>query len=98
MRFRRAREATAFTERGISYYFEKFKIIYFSWLRPDVNPARLFKPQQAFDKIQVGLRNFALLGHDALTLLRFLSKNVTFERFLEGDFARAGNFEPLFGT
>jgi hypothetical protein len=38
------------------------------------------------------------VAHDALALLGFLSKNMTLERFLEGDLAGAGHFEPLLGT
>ena len=58
----------------------------------------LLEPQQTFDKVQVGLADFTFLVHQALALLGFLSKNVTFKRFLEGDFAGAGDLEPLFGT
>src|SRR5580704_16525651 len=48
---------------------------------------KLFKPQQPFDKIQIGRRYLAFLAHQALALLGFLGKNMTFERFLVGDLA-----------
>ena len=58
----------------------------------------LFKPQQAFDEVQVCRSDFALLGHYAFALLGFLCKDVTFEGFLEGDLTRAGYFKTLLGT
>jgi hypothetical protein len=40
----------------------------------------------------------ALLVHVTLALLGLLGENVTLERFLEGDFAGAGDLKPLFGA
>jgi len=44
------------------------------------------------------MRNFAFHAHHALALLGLFSKNVTLERFLMSDLARAGHFKPLLGT
>jgi hypothetical protein len=44
------------------------------------------------------MSNFSLFAEIAFALLRFLSKNVTFEGFLVGDLPRARYFKPLLGT
>ena len=60
--------------------------------------AGLFKPEEPFYKIQIGLTDFAFLGHETFAFFGFLGKNVAFERFLEGDLTCAGHFKPLFCT
>ncbi len=42
--------------------------------------------------------NFSFLSHDALALLGFLSQDVTFEGFLEGNFTSTSHFKSLLGT
>jgi len=61
-------------------------------------PGCLLKPQQAFYEIGIRPADHSLLIEGAFAFLRFLGKNVTFERLLVGNFARAGHFKPLFGT
>jgi len=85
MRFLRAREATAFTERGISYLLKKLIIC-------------LLQTEQTLYKIRVGTADHALLGHVPLAFLGFLGEDVTFERLLVSDLAGAGNLEALLGT
>jgi hypothetical protein len=58
----------------------------------------LFKPQQTFYEIRIRRADQSFLVHYAFALFRFLSKNVAFESFLEGDLPGAGDLESLFGT
>lgn len=58
----------------------------------------LLQSQQTFHKIHIGVLHLAFHPHGTLALLGLLSKDVTFERFLEGDLAGTGHFEPLLGT
>ena len=58
----------------------------------------LLETEKPLYKIQIGLADFALFGHNTFAFFGFLGKNVAFERFLEGDLTCAGHFKPLFCT
>ena len=86
---RLALEATAFTERGIMSFFECGK--------NQVGNA-LFKTQQSFYKIHVGLGYHAVFVESTFAFFGFFCKNVSFKRLLMGDFSSSRHFEALLGT